>query len=334
MLGRPDAAVQTIQDVELRLGDRRRLHEPPEQRSRFVVAVQLEQRVDEEARIANPTEAVVPIALAADFLRQRGRRRRHGCARRREDERLEHEGAARHRIAPGTVVAASGDPRLPERDRVREPCLQRLTRRKHERFGIRRREREQRTRAALQFEVGAHRVVVLGGGAGIPARHRNCAGRRDRPAVARVPPRRRRGVVEPRREMPAHRHRAGEPFERPHDLAHRLEASVRQRQRVDHPHRSARGRKGGFEHVRVRHVSARAVEWNRRLNDERAAARGVEDRREHARRVHVREAQPIDGAVARHERGGPAVANQRVVFDRSVTVDAHEPARTNAVGMP
>jgi hypothetical protein len=37
-LGRPDAAVEAIQDVDLRLGERRRLHEPPEQRPRLAVA--------------------------------------------------------------------------------------------------------------------------------------------------------------------------------------------------------------------------------------------------------------------------------------------------------
>src|SRR5919197_3330679 len=67
-LAGPDAAVEPVQDMKLRLGERARLHEPPEQRSRFVIAVQLEQRIDDEVRIANPAEAIVPVALAANLL--------------------------------------------------------------------------------------------------------------------------------------------------------------------------------------------------------------------------------------------------------------------------
>ena len=39
-----------------------------------------EQRVERERRVADPAKAVVPVPLAADLFRQRGRRRRHDPA--------------------------------------------------------------------------------------------------------------------------------------------------------------------------------------------------------------------------------------------------------------
>ena len=69
-------------------------------------------------------------------------------------------------------------------------------------------------------------------------------------------------------------------------------------------------------------VAALGLVRNTRLQPERAAALGVEDAREHRGRVDVRQAQPVDRAVAGDQRGRATVADERVVADRRVAVDA------------
>ena len=85
-------------------------------------------------------------------------------------------------------------------------------------------------------------------------------------------------------------------------------ASVRRTPRI--------GLERGFEHVRVGKISPRGRKRNRRLRATKLPPRSaVEKRAEDARRVEIRKTEPIDGAVARHQRGRPAVADQRVIAD-------------------
>ena len=71
--------------------------------------------IEGEAGVAQPAEAVVPVALAAELLRQGGGERRDQRARRRVGHQLERERAAPYRVAIRALVAAIGDPLLPER---------------------------------------------------------------------------------------------------------------------------------------------------------------------------------------------------------------------------
>ena len=65
-----------------------------------------------ERGVAHPAVAVVPVALAARRLRQRGRRRRHERAGGHEREALQHQRRALQVIAPGMVgIGAFGQPR-------------------------------------------------------------------------------------------------------------------------------------------------------------------------------------------------------------------------------
>ena len=131
-----DAAVEAIQDVELGLGQRRRLHEPPEQRPRLGVASEPHQRADHEVGVANPAEAIVPVALAADLLGQRRRRRGDRGAGRREDHQLQRQRAPQDEVGPWAVVGARVGPLLPEADRVVEPGGDRLRPGHDQRFGV------------------------------------------------------------------------------------------------------------------------------------------------------------------------------------------------------
>jgi hypothetical protein len=57
-------------------------------------------------------------------------------------------------------------------------------------------------------------------------------------------------------------------------------------------------------------------------NVEAAAAVAVEQRAEHARRVEIRQAEPVDRPVVGDERDRAPVADRAVVTDRRVAVDS------------
>ena len=136
MLGDPEPAVEAIEHVNLGFGQRRRLHEPPEQRLRLVVGAKLHQRVDDEIRVANPAEPVIPVAFAADGFGKRRGRRRNVRARWREYQRLQQQRAARHLIAPRSGARMRARPFLPERHRRGKARLDLRARRKDERLGV------------------------------------------------------------------------------------------------------------------------------------------------------------------------------------------------------
>ena len=234
--------------------------------------------------------------------------------------------AAYHLIAPGSGDRAGARPLLPEGSRRVEARLDLGARRKHERFGVRRADPQQRPIAFPQIERRPDTASLPDRHSRVPTLDRHCVGAAGRHRDA-APPSGTGGtgaVIELRGELPAHRNRPGHPLERSHDLAHRLEVAVRNRQRVDHPHRAAIGGERRFQHVAVRKVPAGAVESQCRLQLERPAAAGIDNRCEHAWRIEIGKTQPVDRAIARHQRGRPAVANQRVVFDWGIAVEAHQ----------
>ncbi len=102
-LGQVAAAVDPVHDLQrpvlvgLEVGDE--LHEL----LGLPVEVQVVQRLQREGRVAQPRVAVVPVALAAGRLRQRGRERRDGRAGRHVGEALDRERRALDRVAPAVV---------------------------------------------------------------------------------------------------------------------------------------------------------------------------------------------------------------------------------------
>src|SRR5207244_2250558 len=82
----------------------------------LLAVAEAEEGPGREGGVAQPAEAVVPIQVAADPLRQGGRRRGDDGTRGGVGEELEHQGTARHLVAVGAAVAAAGRPALPPRD--------------------------------------------------------------------------------------------------------------------------------------------------------------------------------------------------------------------------
>src|SRR3954471_8039483 len=79
---------------------------------RLVAAASDVERVQRQARVADPRVAVVPVALAADRLRKRRRRRRDDRARRPVGQPLEHARAQADELTmPPLVDVVVGLPR-------------------------------------------------------------------------------------------------------------------------------------------------------------------------------------------------------------------------------
>ena len=94
--------------------------------ARLLVEAERVQGPEAEGRVADPAVAVVPVALAAGRLRQRGGRRGDDRPGRRVGEALEHQGRALQVDAPGVVgEVAVAQPCAPEVFGRVEP-LQRL----------------------------------------------------------------------------------------------------------------------------------------------------------------------------------------------------------------
>ena len=117
------AAVQAVEHLDARMRQLRGMKQPPEERPSLAPAAEREQRLEREGGIARPREAVVPVAPAADLLRQRGRGCRRDRPRRREDEQLQRKRAAQDRFTPRPVVGALARPGAPARDGGVEPRL-------------------------------------------------------------------------------------------------------------------------------------------------------------------------------------------------------------------
>ena len=82
------------------------------------------QRLQREGRVAHPRVAVVPVALAAGRLGQRGRQRGDRRAGRHVGQALDRERRALDRVAPAVVGdARASEPRAPEARRSRRSAL-------------------------------------------------------------------------------------------------------------------------------------------------------------------------------------------------------------------
>ena len=127
----PVDAVHDLQRARLAVG---RVAEAPLQplheRAGLLGEPEPEQRVEREGGVAHPRVAVVPVACAAELLRQAGGGGGHDRAGGRVGEQLERERRAMHHLAPAPAVARAAQPaaaRTPRWRRTRRRCRHRST---------------------------------------------------------------------------------------------------------------------------------------------------------------------------------------------------------------
>ena len=159
-LRRALAAVEAVEDLQARAGELGCVQQPPEERLGLPRAAQMQERLEREGRVAHPAEAVVPVALAADLLGQRRRRRCRDRPGGSVEEELERQGAADHGVAPRAVVGALRGPAAPVRGRGLQTALDLLARREDQWLLVGAAQRDQRRLGLVQREAPEDRVIV------------------------------------------------------------------------------------------------------------------------------------------------------------------------------
>ncbi len=97
----PEHDLQVLPPPQLRCGG---VGQEAEELAGLVGARRHPQGLHGQAGVAHPGVAVIPVALAADRLRQRGRGRGHDGPGRGERERLQDPAGMMHQVAPGPLI--------------------------------------------------------------------------------------------------------------------------------------------------------------------------------------------------------------------------------------
>src|SRR5690348_5283229 len=199
------------------------MHEPPEERRGLGVTPELKQRLQRERGIAQPRKAIVPVAIAADALRQRRRGRGGDGAGWREHEKLQRERAPHDRVTPRSLIGERAAPSAPEGHGGIDPRVDLLPCRNDERLAVRSGHRQQRAPAVARLELAFDGDSVTPSDAGVPGADPEgiAAGQRDGKRAPWLDPRRGARIVEARLYPPAHRHSTGEALDTPRQLAKR-----------------------------------------------------------------------------------------------------------------
>src|SRR5690606_5914843 len=110
---------------DLKLGPRQPgcMQHPTEEAAGFVAVAEADQGLVRQSGIPQPAVAVIPVSIAADGLRKRGRRCSDDCTRVAVGEKLERYCAAQDHVAVGAAIGASRSPVPPPSDGLREAIL-------------------------------------------------------------------------------------------------------------------------------------------------------------------------------------------------------------------
>lgn len=160
--------MDVVENLELGARQSGRVEKPPEKGLRLGREPEMEQDVDGHGRVPQPAVPVVPVALTAGNLRERGRGRGEDRSGRREHEELQRQHAAIHEVAILATVGASVEPVPPPCGRVGKALVRgRPQLAEDDRRGIGAREGDV---AAL---AGTHAVPPFPARSRIPSHHRD-----------------------------------------------------------------------------------------------------------------------------------------------------------------
>ena len=283
--------------------------------ARFLEIAAGNESIERERGVANPAGAIVPVAHAADRFRQRGGRSRQDAAGREIREQLERNQRARHRLVPRPL---DGAPRRPHPLQVFAGPQQVLG------FAI---DDVRPVRLAPAHHegdrlAGTHHEVAAGGEVLAAQRHvgaqQHLIGPDDgaQPIGAAPHPRHGAAVVEPEQDLGLHFDGTGFAAHQAHQVD--LVLVRRLRHEVGEGHGSAGGLEPCLQDRGARKIAARHSRPGfGRADDPAAVLDAPQERGETGGRIEARQAQPIDRAVAVHERRGARIADQSVVFDQA-----------------
>ena len=315
--GQPPFAGGTIHDLQVPRIAGHRPQQPVAPRQRLLGIAADEKRIEREGRVPQPAVAIVPVADAADLLRQRGGRGRDDAPRRCERQRLQGDQGTHDFVGPVAVIGATPAPLLPPRAGVF-----------HRRADVDRRRRlvrgvpGQQERHAVPLahgELGARGQIHAVGLDRGPERQRVWAADGAQRAVDLAHPRHDAAVVEADDQLHLHPHLAAHAFHHANEIG----IAVARRHAVDQPHGAGRGGELGFEDEGKTAIAARGGDDTAGGRDQPAAVAGIaEEGGEAGRRIEARHAQPVDGTVRAHEGRGLRVTDQAVLFDSQSAASA------------
>ncbi len=316
-LGDPPLAADPVHDLEVGGVSGDGAQQPFAPCAGLVEEAGREEGAEGEGGVAQPAEAVVPVADAAHLLGEGGGGGRGDTAGGGVGEGLEGDQGAGHRLPVGALVTALGGPVPP----VGEALLQGRVR-VHE-LGARfvrgvPGEDEGDALAGGDGEFGAGAVGLAPGAHGRLAAEPGGVGSGDGDPlpVTAADPGHDVSVVEAQAQGAAHGDLAGQALDDAHDVG----GDVALRHEVDDLDGSAvRGVPVRLQDERAVHVgapgAALALGGLGRCDAPVAVLPVPEERGEAGGRVEARQAQPVDGPVAADEPAGHQVADDRIVFD-------------------
>ncbi len=331
-LGEVPAAVDAVHDLQAAVLGRLQVGHELHELVGLPVQVEVVQRLQRERGVPHPGVAVVPVALAARRLGQRGGQRGHRRTGRHVRQPLDGQRRALQRV-PQRVVGdpGPGQPAAPEGDRGVDPG-DGVVRRGGGGEPVRPGQRAERALALGQDVPGT-------GGAALDAdehvghqaqpascpRRVGCVPFLDEAPLGRCAP-----VVEGRLADQLHLHRPLEALHGAHEQVlgvpvgrrpgvrgHQVGTLARaHREGVVHDDPAAGRVPGGGQDVGARHVRAGGGHVDAVGAEPERAGPAVQQVAERAGRVEGRHAQPVHRAVRCDERAGVAVGEERVVRDR------------------
>ena len=254
---------------------------------------------------------IVPVAHAAQILRQRSCGGRGDSSRRRVGQRLEGDERAQHIFTKLPVIGATSRPIAPPAIGLLDGPP-RIDRR---RYVFVRRVPDQREKLALpgrDHEIGGRLEIM------ILQMHRRdqlqVIGPGDRGKAGLDPshPRNNGAIIEANDQLHRHPHLPALPL----DDANHIRRLCPHRHAVDHRDGAVGCFVFGFEHERTFSIaSARRLNFADRGQQPPPTLRAAEQCGKTGAGIKARQAEPIDGAVAANERRSMAVADEGIVFD-------------------
>jgi len=271
-----------------------------------------QQRLQRQHRVAQPAVAVIPVAHAADVLRQRCRRRCDHRTSRLVGHRLERDQRAQHRLPIRALISAAPAPLSPPRLGSCERRVGILDRRsllvgqmpgQHEALASSLDRNKLSTHCAV-LDVERQRSAQT---------ERVRSGRNHDPVRGQLNPRHDRPVVRTQRQLHPHRHPTPHALHDPHQPRRPIAPFGHE---VDHAHPAVRSLEIALEHKRARPVTTRArAHLIRRGQQPATVPLMAHQCREARRRIKSRQTQPVDRPVTTDQSSGLQVTDQPIVLD-------------------
>ena len=279
-----------------------------------------QQRLQRERRVAQPAVAVVPVALAAGKLGQRGCRCRDHSTGRLVRQQFENQGGADHDLPPSSLITAFGDPPLPHGDRLLQSLLPEVLNLGGNLPAILIHV-EDKSGGLIRFEdkIGDYASRVRPQLERTDQTEPHAGGMKDDPIGTNIQLVTAAGVIEGRPAFGAEGYLAAHAVDDANNFMASFARSILHGHEIDDLADPGRREKPGHQHIGFGQVHLAILDiFMRRRNFEEAALFVVQQRRENGGRIEFRKTHEINRAVHPHQCHRAEIANHPIILDRLV----------------